>query len=109
MRIWLIGADKSGCEVLRQLQKDPDIEIVVTDMIDQPRAVTDRLIKKVDFVESVTPININSLARRIRPDLILIDSGAAKRNLARLSGGFVYAEALQNEVAAASEFPCIVI
>lgn len=109
MRIWLIGADQAGSEALHQLQKNPAIEVVVTDMIDRPRAVVDHLIERLDSVETVTPMNINSLARRIRPDLILIDSDAAKRNVSRLSGGMVYAEALQNEIAAVCDLPCIVI
>ncbi|GIK74924.1 MAG: hypothetical protein BroJett021_39120 [Chloroflexota bacterium] len=109
MRIWLIGADDAGSEALRQLQKNPTIEVVVTDMIEQPKAVTDRLIDKIDSIETVTQMNINILARRIRPDLILIDSRALKRNLSRLSGGMVYAEAFHNEIAAASDFPCIII
>lgn len=109
MRIWLIGADQAGAEALRQFQKNAAIEVFVTDMIDRPRAVTDRIIDKLDALENVTPMNVNSLARRIRPDLILIDSSAAKRNLMRLSGGMVYAEALQNEIAATADYPCIII
>ncbi|HAJ34139.1 MAG TPA: hypothetical protein DCL15_00390 [Chloroflexi bacterium] len=109
MRIWLIGADQAGAEALRQLQKNAAIEVFVTDMIDRPRAVTDRVIDKLDALENVTPMNVNILARRIRPDLILIDSSAAKRNLTRLSGGMVYAEALQNEIAATADYPCIII
>jgi FlaA1/EpsC-like NDP-sugar epimerase len=109
MRIWLIGAGQAGSEALRQFQKNPGIEIFVTDMIDRPKAVTDRIIDKLDAVENVTPMNVNTLARRIRPDLILIDSSALKRNLTQLSGGMVYAEALQNEIAATADYPCIVI
>lgn len=109
MRIWLIGADQAGAEALRQFQKNPAVEVFVTDGIERPRAVTDRVIAKLDGVENVTPMNVNTLARRIRPDLILIDSSAAKRNLTRLSGGMVYAEALQNEIAATADFPCIII
>lgn len=109
MRIWLIGADHAGAEALRQFQKNAAIEVFVTDMIDRPRAVTDRVIDKLDALENVTPMNVNALARRIRPDLILIDSSAAKRNLTRLSGGMVYAEALQNEIAATADYPCIII
>ncbi|HHY55099.1 MAG TPA: hypothetical protein GYA08_06650 [Chloroflexi bacterium] len=109
MRIWLIGADQAGAEALRQFQKNAAIEVFVTDMIDRPRAVTDRVIDKLDALENVTPMNVNALARRIRPDLILIDSSAAKRNLTRLSGGMVYAEALQNEIAATADYPCIII
>ncbi len=109
MRIWLIGADEAGTEALRQFQKNPTIEVIITDTIDRPKAVVDGVIAKVDSVERVTQINVNTLARRLRPDLIMIDNGAAKRSLSRLSGALAYTEAFQNEIAAISEFPCLII
>jgi FlaA1/EpsC-like NDP-sugar epimerase len=109
MRIWLIGAGERGTEVLRQLQKTSNIEVVVTDPKERPAAVVQGVIPKVHHVEVVTPININTLARRIHPDLILIDAGADQSNLGRISGGMTFSDALNNEVAAASEYPCLVI
>jgi hypothetical protein len=109
MRIWLIGADQRGTEVLRQLQKNVNIEVIVSDTRDQPKAVTDRVIAKVDYVEQVSSVNINKLARRVRPDLILIDAGAAQRNIGRVTGGTTFSDALVHEIATASEFPCLVI
>ena len=107
MRVWLIGADQGGTAALQQLKKNPDIEVIVSDAIERPRAVEKRVIAKVDYIESVTPANINQLARRVRPDLILIDRGALQRAFSRLSEGFAFAESIQNEIAAASDFPCI--
>ena len=63
----------------------------------------------MDFVDTVTPANINSLARRIRPDLIMIDRSAIQRAIGRVSEGFAFADSIQNELAAASEFPCILL
>jgi FlaA1/EpsC-like NDP-sugar epimerase len=109
MRIWLIGADQAGSEALQQLQKNPSITVIVSDASERPKAVSDRVIAKVDMVENVTPMNINQLARRIRPDLILIDAGAANRAMRGVSGGQFFAQALQSEIAAISEFPCLVL
>lgn len=109
MRVWLIGADVAGSSALRQLRKNPEIEIVVSDSTDRPKAVSDRVLDHVDYVESVTSININQLARRVRPDLILIDRGALQRAIGRVSGGVTFVEALQNEIAASSEFPCLIL
>lgn len=109
MRIWLIGADQAGSEALKQLKKNSAITVIVSDAGERPKAVADGIIAKVDLVEYVTPLNINQLARRIRPDLILIDSGAAKRAMGRVSGGFVFAEAMQTELAANSDTPCLVL
>jgi hypothetical protein len=109
MRVWLIGADQAGTEVLRQLKKNPTIDVIVSDAIERPKAVVERVIAKVDYVENVSPINLNQLARRVRPDLILIDASAAKRDMGRLSGGAFFAEALQAEMASGSDAPCLVL
>ena len=109
MRIWLIGADQAGSEVLRQLKKNPAITVIVSDAAARPRAVADGIIAQVDIVENATALNINQLARRIRPDLILIDAGAARRAMSRVTGGMVFTEAMQSEMAATSETPCLVL
>ena len=109
MRIWLIGAEQRGSEVLRQLKKNSNIEVFVSDPKDRPKAVVDRVIDKVNYVEVVTPVNINTLARRIRPDLILIDPGADPHNFGRLTGGTAFADALNNEIATTSDYPCVVL
>jgi hypothetical protein len=109
MRIWLIGADQAGSEALQQLKKNAAITVVVSDAGERPKAVADGVIAKVDIVENVTAFNINQLARRIRPDLILIDAGAARRAMGRVSGGTVFAEALQSEMTAVSETPCLIL
>lgn len=109
MRIWLIGADQTGMIALRQLRKSPDIEIVVSDSIERPRAVSERVIEALDYVESVTSLNINTLARRVRPDLILVDSRAMQRAVSNMPGGVAFAESLLAEMQAASEFPMLVI
>lgn len=109
MKVWLIGADSAGSSALRQLRKNGSIEVVVSDSTDRPKAVSDRIIERVDYVESVTPMNINQLARRIRPDLILVDRGALQRAIGKVSGGVAFAESLQEEMAAASEAPCLIL
>jgi predicted homoserine dehydrogenase-like protein len=109
VRIWLIGADQTGTSALRQLRKSPDIEIVVSDSIERPRAVAERVIDALDHVESVTSVNVNALARRIRPDLILVDSRAMQRAVSNMPGGVAFAESLLSEMQAASEFPLLVL
>lgn len=109
MRIWLIGADKTGVDTIRQLQKNPSVEIIVSSPVDRPKAVADGVIERVDHVEAVTPLNINHLARRLRPDLILIDTGAVGRSMGRLAGGTVFSDAMATEIAAISDYPCLVL
>ncbi|MEZ4870407.1 MAG: hypothetical protein R3C14_54255 [Caldilineaceae bacterium] len=109
MRVWLIGAEQRGTEAIRQLQKNVDIELVVSDTIPQPKAVRENVVAQVDYVEQVTSLNVNKLARRIRPDLILIDTGAEQRNLGRVSGGTALSDALVGEIAAICDYPCLIL
>jgi len=109
MRVWVIGAARAGTEAIRQLQKNKEIEIIVSDAAPDPPAVREGLIARVDHVETVTPINVNSLARRVRPDLIVIDSSGESQKYGRMSGGSELSQALTYEIAAASEFPCLVL
>jgi hypothetical protein len=94
---------------LRQLRKNEAIEVFVSDSTERPRAVAEKVIDRVNYVESVTSVNINTLARRMRPDLILVDQGALQRALGRVSAGVAFAESLQEEMAAASDFPVLVL
>lgn len=109
MRVWIVGAGQAGTQAIRQLQKNEDITIVVSDASTAPKAVTERVIAAVDHVETVTPANINSLGRRIRPDLILIDSSAEGRNLGGVTGAGNFMQALSNEIVHASDYPCLVL
>lgn len=107
MRIWLIGAGKAGSTALRQLYKNESIEIIVTAETDRPQAVKDGVIDHVDYVEIVNSLNINTLARRIRPDLILVDP--TMNAIGRVSGGAAFNQSMLDEMAASSEYPCILL
>jgi len=109
MRIWLIGADNRGTQALRQLAKNQRVDVIVSDSSERPKAVVEGVIDHVDYVERITSLNINHVARRVQPDLILIDAGALDHNWGRVTGGSAMAEALTNEMAGASDFPCIVL
>ncbi|MEZ4619730.1 MAG: hypothetical protein R2867_30090 [Caldilineaceae bacterium] len=109
MRIWLIGIDERGVQALRQLTKNQQIDIVISDPSERPKAVTEGLIDHVDYVERITSLNINQVARRVRPDLILIDAGALERDWGHVTGGSTLSEAMTYEMAAASDYPCLVL
>ncbi|MBV7328767.1 hypothetical protein KFU94_11000 [Chloroflexi bacterium TSY] len=109
MRIWLIGAGRAGSAAIRQLQKNDRIEIVVSDPLARPKAVEEGLIQQVDLVERVTPVNVNEIAKRIHPDLILIASGTGTQSFGNVAGGIALAEGLYYEIAAGSNCPCLVL
>jgi hypothetical protein len=108
MRVWLIGAGQVGTATLRQLQKNEEIDVIVSADSDRPQAVREGVIPRVDYVETVTSVNLNTLARRLRPDLILIDP-AALNVLSRVSGGAAFNRSMIEEMVASSDFPCIVL
>lgn len=109
MRVWLIGADEDAINALHQLRKNSDIEIIISASEETPLAVQNGVLDKVDFVETVTQVNINQLAHRVRPDLILIDSAEGKRSYGWVDGGMVLADALVHEIARSSDYPCLVL
>src|SRR5215207_3524554 len=103
MRVWLIGAGQIGTGALRQLQKNDDIDVIVSADNERPQAVKEGVISKVDYVETVTTVNMNTLARRTRPDLILVDP-AALNVLSRVSGAAAFNQSMLEEMAASSDF-----
>lgn len=109
MRVWLIGADEDAINALHQLRKNSDIEIIISASEETPLAVQNGVLDKVDFVETVTQVNINQLAHRVRPDLILIDPAEGKRSYGWVDGGMVLADALVHEIARSSDYPCLVL
>ncbi len=109
MRVWLIGAGKIGASAIRQLQKNPDIDIIVSDSSPTPVAVKEGLISHVDMVENVTSANINQLARRVRPDLILLSPAASERGLGGFEGGQTLTDALNYEIVSNSEYPVVTL
>lgn len=109
MRVWLIGAGRAGTGVLKQLWKNPEIEVIVSDPHDDPHAVKEGIIDAVSFVERVNPININQVAQRIRPDLIMIATGSGSNAYGNVDGSSALADALNYETAASSDCPCIIV
>lgn len=109
MRVWLIGADQAAIDALEQLRKHPDLELFVSAQMASPPAVQTGILERVNYVETVTSVNVNTLARRIRPDFILIDATADAKAYGRVSGGMAFSEALTSEIARASEYPCLIL
>jgi hypothetical protein len=109
MRIWLIGAEDPAIRAIVQLRKNPNIQLVVSSPVEDPKAVRDGVLERVDYVERVNHINVNDLGRRIRPDLILIDASAAARDYARFAGGTALSDELTRAVASAAQCPCLVL
>lgn len=109
LRVLVIGAGRTGARVIEQLRKNPAIEIVTADPRPELYAVEEGIIERVDIREALTPLTLETIIADARPDLILIAMPPEDMGLGAASGIDVLAQALQEEVAALSRVPVIVV
>ena len=107
MRVLVIGAGRVGANVIRELQKNPAIDITIADPRPTHFAVDEGLIDKVDIQENITPLTIERILDEARPDLVLITMQPEDMGLGKSPGVEVLAEALHEQVAALSPVPVI--
>ncbi len=107
MRILVIGAGRTGAKVLRQLQKNSDIELIVADPREELYAVEEGVIEKVDIRETLTPLTLDKVIEESRPDLVLLAMATEDMGLGQAPGIDVLADALREEIAALSLVPVI--
>ncbi len=72
MRVLVIGAGRLGVQTIKQLRKDPDMEVVVADPHERPEAVAEGVVEKVDLRVHVTPLNFAEVVDAVGPDLVLL-------------------------------------
>jgi len=107
MRILVIGAGRTGARVLQQLKKNPKLEVLTADARDKPEAVKQKIITAVDFREALTPLTLEHLVRKARPDLIFLTASTRDMGLGQTAGMDMLASALQDEVALIADVPVI--
>jgi len=107
MRVLVVGAGRAGARVIRQLKKNPDIEIVTADPRADSYAVEKGVIEAVDIQEAFTPLTIDFVLEKADPDLILLAMATEDLGLGTAPGIDILAEALRKEVASASNVPLI--
>jgi hypothetical protein len=107
MRILVVGAGETGAAVIRQLKKNPAFEIVVADAREDPPAVRRGVIDRVDYRESLTPLNMEHLLKRVSPDLVLLAASARDLIDPRVPGADLLARALGQELATNPTWPVI--
>lgn len=107
MKILVIGAGKTGTKVLKQLQKNPAIEIVTADPRQEHHAVKAGIIDKVDIHEVLTPLTLETVLDQTRPDLVLLAMAAEDLGLGKAPGIEILADALKEELSALSTVPVI--
>jgi hypothetical protein len=107
MRILVIGAGRTGARVIRQLRKNPAIEIVVADPRPELYAVEQGIIDAVDIREALTPLTLEHVLGQSHPDLVLLAMPTEDMGLGKAAGMDILAGALREELAALASVPVI--
>jgi predicted dinucleotide-binding enzyme len=107
MRILVIGAGKTGAQVIRQLRKNPDITIITADPRKELAAVDEGVIEEVDIREALTPLTLEHVLARAHPDLVLLAMPTEDMGLGKTAGMDLLVESLREEIAALSRVPVI--
>lgn len=107
MRILVIGAGRTGAKVLKQLKKNPAIEIITADPRQEHYAVEEGIIDKVDIFETLTPLTLETVLEQARPDLVLLAMATEDMGLGKAPGMEILADALREEISALSRVPVI--
>jgi pyrroline-5-carboxylate reductase len=107
MRILVIGAGRTGTQVIRQLRKNPALEIITADPREQLIAVNEGVIDHVDIRESLTPLTLKNVLEQSSPDLVLLAMQPEDMGLGKVAGVEILADALREEIAALANVPVI--
>ena len=105
--VLVVGAGNTGVQVIRQLLKNPKVKILTLDPREKPYAVEKDLIKKVDFKEALTPLNLDQVLSQAKPDIILITSIGEDMGYGSAAGANMFRDALRDEIATISDVPVI--
>ena len=109
MRILVYGCGDAGSTVLRQLGKNPGIEVITADPREQPAALASGIIDTIDIPEPLTPLNLDAVVDEWQPDLILLATTSSDLALGNAPGIDVMLDSLWTELATISEVPVIMV
>lgn len=109
MRILVVGAGPTGSEVLRQLSKNPRLTVLTLDPRENPYAVARRIIPAVDFQEMLTPLTLDSVLQKAKPDLIVLATATSDMGWGSTTGVDMLASAMRDELSTISEVPVIAV
>jgi len=109
MRVLVVGAGRTGAKVIRQLRKNPGITVITADPRPDLFAVNEGIIDQIDIREALTPLTLEHVLRRTRPDLVLLAIPTEDLGLGKAAGMDILSEALREEIASLAQVPVIVV
>ena len=98
MKVMVIGAGTIGTEIIKQMYKNPGIEVVVVDPREKPKAVTEGIIQKVDIQKHATPLNFEEIVEKANPELVIIARTIEDWDQFDNLGGAQYAIGMEREL-----------
>lgn len=107
MKILVCGAGENGALVIKQLRKNPIIEIVILDPRENPYALAEGIIEKIDVSETLTPLTIDYVIDKVNPDLILLTTELEDLGLGNVAGMDILSSSLRDELTSISTVPLI--
>jgi len=75
----------------------------------EPYAVREGIVSHIDFYEALTPIALESVIEKVKPDLVLLTTSTEDMDLGKAPGIDIFVEGLREEVAAISNVPIIAV
>ncbi|UCE81075.1 MAG: hypothetical protein JSV94_01175 [Methanobacteriota archaeon] len=98
MRVLVIGAERLGMLVIRQLSKIEGIEMLVAERRERPLAVEEGVIDKVDVVAHVTAMNFGDVIEKTAPDLVVLARTVQDWDKAETPMGSEYVAGMEREL-----------
>jgi hypothetical protein len=107
MCILVAGAGHVGAKVLRQLKKNPKLEVLTVDPREEPPAVQEGIISDVDYREELIQTALEGVIKQVKPDLVLVTTSTEDMGLGTAPGIDIYVESLRAELASIVDVPVI--
>lgn len=107
MRILVAGAGHVGAKVLRQLKKNPKLEVLTVDPREEPPAVQEGIIPDVDYREELSLTALEGVIKQVKPDIVLVTTSTEDMGLGTAPGMDIYVESLRAELASIVDVPVI--
>ena len=109
MRILVVGAGRIGARVIRQLKKNAGLTLLTVDPREIPFAVKEGIIPSVTYNAKLTPIELEQIIEKCKPDLVLVTTSSEDIGRSGVPGIEILVESLRGELEATSKVPIIAV